>query len=177
MNKRSLFSTRLSSLRKGKKLTQYSLAENLGFSRGQISNYEQGSREPDQDTLLKIADFFDVSVDYLLGRTEIKNTLSEKEKFDIEKEAEKIIKKINKLDVVNFCGTSADEEDKEYLKLVSERFLYDIRVYNKQKYTTPKKNFIEEELKAYKAELEAEEKEKTLSASERQDEDLNQKNA
>lgn len=53
MNKRSLFSTRLSSLRKGKKLTQYSLAENLGFSRGQISNYEQGSREPDPRYIIK----------------------------------------------------------------------------------------------------------------------------
>lgn len=177
MNKRSLFSTRLASLRKERNLTQYSLAENLGFSRGQISNYEQGSREPDQDTLLKIADFFDVSVDYLLGRTKIKNTLFEKEKFDLEKEAEKMIEKINKLKTIKFCGTSADEEDKEYLKLVSERFLSDIRVYNKQKYTTPKKNSIEEELEAYRAELEAEEKEKTLSALEKQNENLNQKHA
>ena len=105
------------------------------------------------------------------------DALFEEGKFDIEKEAKKIIENINKLDIVKFCGTLADEEDKEYLKLVSERFLSDIRVYNKQKYTTPKKNSIKEELEAYKAELEAEEKEKTLSASERQDEVLNQKHA
>ncbi|MFQ9545729.1 MAG: helix-turn-helix domain-containing protein [Clostridium sp.] len=173
----STFSERLKSLRKKFKLTQKQLAEKFYLDDSSISKYENGKALPENELLQNLADFFNVSVDYLLGRTEIKNTLSEKEKFDIEKEAEKIIKKINKLDVVNFCGTSADEEDKEYLKLVSERFLSDIRVYNKQKYTTPKKNFIEEELEAYKAELEAEEKEKTLSASGKQDEDLNQKHA
>lgn len=173
----STFSERLKSLRKKFKLTQKQLAEKFYLDDSSISKYENGKALPENELLQNLADFFNVSVDYLLGRTEIKNTLSEKEKFDIEKEAEKIIKKINKLDVVNFCGTSADEEDKEYLKLVSERFLSDIRVYNKQKYTTPKKNFIEEELEAYKAELEAEEKEKTLSASEKQNENLNQKHA
>lgn len=191
MSKRSLFSTRLSTLRKEKKLTQYSLAESLGFSRGQISNYEQGSREPDQDTLLKIADFFNVSTDYLIGKSNIKEfaeqliknfnksaeeDLLKKEKVNIEKEVEEIIKKINKLDI-EFCDTLADDEDKEYLKLAFEKFLSDVRVYNKQKYTTPKKNSIEEELEAYRAELEAEEKEKTLSALEKQNEDLNQKHA
>ena len=63
-----MFSKNLSRLRKHSKLTQYQLAEKLGFSRGQIANYEQGQREPDYETLWKIADFFNVSVDELLGR-------------------------------------------------------------------------------------------------------------
>ena len=163
------------------------MANFLNITTSAYGYYEQGKRNPDPKTLIKLSDFFNVSVDYLLGKTDIKEvaeqliediTLSSSIfSIDIEKEAEEIIENINKLDTIKFCGTYADEEDKEYLKLVSERFLSDIRVYNKQKYTTPKKNFIEEELEAYKAELEAEEKEKTLSASERQDEDLNQKNA
>lgn len=77
MIKENLFSKRLVSLRKEKKLTQYDLAELLGFSRGQIGNYEQGTREPDQNTLLKISDFFNVSVDYLLGKTDVKNYLDD----------------------------------------------------------------------------------------------------
>ena len=77
MIKENLFSKRLVSLRKEKKLTQYDLAELLGFSRGQIGNYEQGTREPDQNTLLKISDFFNVSVDYLLGKTDVKNYLED----------------------------------------------------------------------------------------------------
>jgi len=50
-------------------ISQYELAERLKFSRGQIANYEQGTREPDFYTLGKIADFFQVSTDYLLGRS------------------------------------------------------------------------------------------------------------
>ncbi|MET3508429.1 helix-turn-helix domain-containing protein [Halalkalibacter oceani] len=61
---------RIASLRKQKGISQYELADRLGFSRGKLANYEQGSRQPDYDTLNKIADFFDVSVDYLLGRTD-----------------------------------------------------------------------------------------------------------
>ncbi|MGE5574013.1 MAG: helix-turn-helix domain-containing protein [Bacteroidota bacterium] len=65
-----VFARRLAKLRAARGLSQYRLAELLGFSRGQISNYEQGSREPDHATLQKLADFFDVSIDYLLGRTD-----------------------------------------------------------------------------------------------------------
>lgn len=73
MLKKVLFKDRLVLLRKEKKLTQYDLATKLGFSRGQVGNYEQGTREPDQETLLKIASFFEVSTDYLLGLTDIMN--------------------------------------------------------------------------------------------------------
>lgn len=61
---------RLANMRKKNKMTQQELADKLGFSRGQLANYEQGQREPDYDTLQKIADFFEVSTDYLLGRTD-----------------------------------------------------------------------------------------------------------
>lgn len=65
-----MFKQRLAELRKQKGLTQEQLAKQLGFTRGQVSNYEQGTREPDFETLKKIADFFNVSADYLLGRTD-----------------------------------------------------------------------------------------------------------
>lgn len=64
-----MFGKRLATLRKQKGLSQYELAKRLGFTRGQISNYEQGTRQPDFDTLEKIANFFECSVDYLLGRS------------------------------------------------------------------------------------------------------------
>lgn len=57
---------RIAALRKEKGLSQYELADRLGFSRGKLANYEQGTREPDYETLIKIADFFEVSTDYLL---------------------------------------------------------------------------------------------------------------
>ena len=69
---RPAFAQRLVELRTEQGLSQYKLAEMLGFSRGQIANYEQGSREPDHATLQQFADFFRVSVDYLLGRTDVR---------------------------------------------------------------------------------------------------------
>jgi transcriptional regulator with XRE-family HTH domain len=64
-----VFKERLVKLRVDKGLSQYELAKILKLSRGQISNYELGSRQPDYETLTQLADFFDVSTDYLLGRT------------------------------------------------------------------------------------------------------------
>ncbi|MEK3955407.1 helix-turn-helix domain-containing protein [Psychrobacillus sp. FSL K6-1464] len=61
-----MFGKNLAKLRKVKKLSQYDLAERTGLSRGQIANYEQGTRQPDFETLLNFADFFGVSTDYLL---------------------------------------------------------------------------------------------------------------
>ncbi|ARX66042.1 XRE family transcriptional regulator [Bacillus toyonensis] len=64
-----MFGNTLNSLRKEKKLRQEDMAKHLGIARTTYAMYEQGNREPDYDTLQKLANFFDVSVDYLLGRT------------------------------------------------------------------------------------------------------------
>ncbi len=56
------------SLRISNGLTQIETAERLGISRSTIGMYETGAREPDFETLEKIADFFHVNTDYLLGR-------------------------------------------------------------------------------------------------------------
>jgi transcriptional regulator with XRE-family HTH domain len=58
----------LISLRKAAGLSQYELARRLNMGRSALGNYEQGDREPDFETVRRIADFFRVSVDYLLGR-------------------------------------------------------------------------------------------------------------
>lgn len=68
-----MFGKRLKTLRKDFKLTQAQLGKNLNLSQRTISGYENGLRFPDEQILNLIADFFDVSVDYLLGRTNIKN--------------------------------------------------------------------------------------------------------
>lgn len=66
-----MFPDRLKELRLQKKLTQKELAFSLSVQNTAISKYELGEREPDFKTLERIADFFDVSIDYLLGRTDI----------------------------------------------------------------------------------------------------------
>lgn len=64
------FFTRLKLLRKQKHMSQLSLAMKLNTTQMSISRYETGKREPDLKTLILIADFFDVSIDYLLERTD-----------------------------------------------------------------------------------------------------------
>lgn len=61
---------RLKLLRKQKHMSQLSLAMKLNTTQMSISRYETGKREPDLKTLILIADFFDISIDYLLERTD-----------------------------------------------------------------------------------------------------------
>ncbi len=61
---------RLRQLRTERGLSQIRLAMELSVSQHTISRYETGEREADYATLIRIADFFGVSVDYLLGRTD-----------------------------------------------------------------------------------------------------------
>jgi len=67
--KRMNIGNRIAELRDARALTQEQLATTLGISRAALSHYEKNRRQPDFDTLIKLADEFNVSVDYLLGRT------------------------------------------------------------------------------------------------------------
>lgn len=61
---------RLKELRKQRKISQLKLAMDLSLSQNSISRYETGERQADYNTLIRIADYFDVSIDYLLRRTD-----------------------------------------------------------------------------------------------------------
>ena len=61
---------RLKEIRKAKKISQVKLAMDLSMSQNTISRYETGKREPSIEELKRIADYFNVSVDYLLGLTD-----------------------------------------------------------------------------------------------------------
>lgn len=64
-----MFAERLKELRKSKKnLTQQDMANILGVAKTTYASYEQGKRTPDTDTQNRIADYFDVTLDYLHGR-------------------------------------------------------------------------------------------------------------
>jgi HTH-type transcriptional regulator, competence development regulator len=64
---------RLRRLRLEKKLTQEELGKKINVTKVSISGYENGNRTPDTETLQKLADFFNVTTDYLLGRTDNPN--------------------------------------------------------------------------------------------------------
>ena len=66
-----VFAKRLTELRKQYKYTQRQMADILGISQPSYIRYENDTSEPTQENLVKIADAFDVSVDYLLGRSDV----------------------------------------------------------------------------------------------------------
>lgn len=89
------FSERLKELRKEKRLTVEQLADKLGSAKSTISRYENGKREPKKDFLEMLSSFFDVSISYLLGETDIKKPNFEekikKDKIDELEEDNKIL--------------------------------------------------------------------------------------
>jgi len=64
------FHERLKELRKKKGVTQKAVAEHLGMVEQAYQKYEYGKHEPNHETTIKLADFFDVSLDYLMGRSD-----------------------------------------------------------------------------------------------------------
>jgi transcriptional regulator with XRE-family HTH domain len=68
------FGERLKQLRESKGITQEQLGKIVNLSKANISKYEKNIIEANNDTLSMFADFFNVSIDYLLGRTDVKNT-------------------------------------------------------------------------------------------------------
>ena len=84
---------RLKQLREAKGLTQLRLAMELNVSQETISGYEIGKAVPPAEMLVKLADALDSSVDYILGRTDIKSTLRASELNEQEAEMLSILRK------------------------------------------------------------------------------------
>lgn len=98
------------------------LAKNQGLSVRELGNklnigpttlYKWKKQTPKSDILIKVADYFGVSTDYLLGRSDDKYDLSPQEKIDIGIEAEKMMKGLNDEGSINFYGEPMSQEDKE----------------------------------------------------------------
>lgn len=67
----SEFQIKLKQLREERDLSQYDFARMFGVSQGAVGNWESGKREPKHETTVRIADFFGVTTDYLLGRDSV----------------------------------------------------------------------------------------------------------
>lgn len=118
------------------------VAQKLGFSENAI--YKWKTQSPKSEALQKVADYFDVSTDYLLGRTDEKRyyDLNEKDEKDIQKELQNIIDGLESSSgYAAFDGQTLenmDEEDRELLIASLENSLRLAKRIAKQKYT-PKK--------------------------------------
>jgi len=77
------FGGRLKKLREELDMTRAEFAEKLGINYYTLSKYETDERFPDKETLIMLSDYFDVSIDYLMERTDIKNPKQEEVLKDI----------------------------------------------------------------------------------------------
>lgn len=102
------FAKRIKQLREDRKpkLYQKELAEAIGVSRQAITMWETNQRIPDSEKLQEIANYFNCSVDFLLGKSNIRHVQM---KYEMPKEVENVIRESN----IMFDGAPLDDEDKE----------------------------------------------------------------
>lgn len=133
---------RLKEARKQKNMTQMDASKRLGITNGALSGYERNYRDPDTEMLKKIADLYNVSSEWLLGRSDemekkLNSPFNSKDEKDVAKRLEKFREDIEKSDGLAFSGEPMSEEAKESL-IESMKFIFEQTQRINKKYT-PKK--------------------------------------
>lgn len=132
-----LFNEILRQLRTEKNLSQKDVANAIGVDRTTYTKYETGKSQPDFTTIQKLAEFYSVSVDYLLGRTDIRNPYIPEEytkKHKVTKRDMAQYEDFIKQAGIFFMNDEVAEEDKEKLfRDISELF-WKAKEMNKKKY-------------------------------------------
>lgn len=105
--------SRLAEVRKANGYTQAKLAKHLGVARSTVSMWESSTQEPDWETMSQIADLFNVSVDYLLGREEKAPDTAEAASGDVSEVEKELIR----------CAGQLTGEQKGFLLTVARSLL------------------------------------------------------
>lgn len=130
-----MFRIRLKELREKAELSQYAFAAEIGVAQSTVGSWESGAREPNFETTQRLADYFGVSVDYLLGREQKKETPA----ASLDPEETELLEKFNAfpgivkshilkyLDLIDgemsaFSGVPLSEEQKLLLSRTGETF-------------------------------------------------------
>lgn len=98
----------LKRLRTKKGLTSEELCSKIGIKGGSYRNYERNDRKPDYDTLVKLADFYNVSTDYLLGRPDAKPPEEPLDEFARKKH----LKSLEKVFMKKYLALTEEQRDK-----------------------------------------------------------------
>lgn len=103
----------LKKLREEAGVSQKTLAESIGVSQQSINKYENHNIEPDIETLIRIAEFFNTSIDYIVGHTDVRRKIEVVHTFELNDEEEKMLvgyRKLNRkqkksitLIIENYC--------------------------------------------------------------------------
>ncbi len=118
MNSNEMFAVRLSELRKAAGLKQAELAIKLNISRSCLANYESSRRHPDIEIVKAIADYFNVSIGYMLGQDDF--DVATKRAMRCETELLKVMSKGGRLDISE-CSPSAKIALIEFYEFLTNR--------------------------------------------------------
>lgn len=129
-------------------VTAYRVAKETGITTATFTSWKQGKYTPKQDKLQKIADFFGVKIEYLLGSSEDLGeseptpyyALNDKDERDIAKDLERIMKNLDSKHALAFYGEEAeyDEEAREMLRIQLEQTMRMAKQMAKKKFTPRK---------------------------------------
>jgi bacteriophage CI repressor helix-turn-helix domain len=139
----SSFGSRLKHLRESRNIPQKEFAKMLNIANSTLSQYESDKRIPNDDVKVQIAQFFNVSTDYLLGNEtppKFKPQLTDKDKKDIAKQVEDMLDGLDADNPISFQldGNEIDDDTRELLRQSLQNALEFARLKAKEKFT-PKK--------------------------------------
>lgn len=89
--------TNLKKLREDASISQKALADAIGVSQQSVNKYENHNIEPDIETLIRIADFFETSVDYLIGHTSVRRRIEEVHMYELNDHESKVMEQYRSL--------------------------------------------------------------------------------
>ena len=122
----SVLGERLKKAREMKGMSQVDVYKKININNKTLSRYETGGSEPDIDNLIKLANLYEVSIDYLVGRTNNpKMTFSEQERIIYDKLDLTDEEIVNQVDMYYDGMKLTDQEKKEFLSIV--RSIFDFR--------------------------------------------------
>ncbi|WP_295731649.1 helix-turn-helix domain-containing protein [uncultured Limosilactobacillus sp.] len=131
---------RIVDLREKANMNQVELAKKMGFDKSTMSKIENGTRKVSSDELRKLSKIFNVSADYLLGRTDTPQ-FTRKDERDVQKILTNMTEGLSNDSTLSYMkngGEEIDEEDAELLRASLENVIRQSKLIAKQKFT-PKK--------------------------------------
>ncbi|WP_418026261.1 helix-turn-helix domain-containing protein [Paenibacillus sp. JJ1722] len=130
----SSYPNRIRELRKSQKKSGVQVADFLGITPQFLYNIEKGSRTLSAEVASKLAEYFDVSVDYLLCRTENDKDDRQYPEWAASKDIRDFKTMLEEDEPVMFDGVPIADEDKEKIKRVMEAMFWDAKKKNKDTY-------------------------------------------
>lgn len=134
----NILGKRIKKLREASNISQITLSKHLNISNTTLSQYETGKRIPSDEIKNKLADYFNVSLDYLLGRTNNKNAIDIPQEYTDEykvtsKDKKQYIEHMKKANEAFFMNDEFNEEDKKEILDTMNEIFWKAKAMNKRK--------------------------------------------